>query len=1328
LLAIYDKKLELAKSKQEQLEIRFKLAGLYEDEIRQPDKAIEIYQAIFKQEPSELLALHALDRIYAGLGRWKDLVSTIEREVELSRDDQAVAELKFRRGQVEEQQLKDPDAAVKSYREALTLIPTHEGARMALQAYLKDPDRQLAAVQVLEPIYEQTFELPRLVEVQGIKLGREKDPAARVLLMLRIGGLHQSLSDPEAAWDAYASAFTEDPTSQKAREALEDLATSLDRWAGLVKLYESALKKKLTPALERELLLVVAVAYDEKLEKSEKAVEYFRRAQEILPQDASALVALERLYTRTERWPDLIDTLRRKAELVADPAERVLIRTRIATVWEEMLANPEEAIAAWNEVLADGSENLQALRALDRLYLGQSEFRELADNLQRQLELASDPAEKVALLCRLGALREQRLREPGAAVDSYRRVLELEPEHAETISALNRILPDANYELQVAELLEPVYRGRGDYAPLVAVQEVIARHASTPEQKIAMLSQIAEAYEIGLDDPERAYDALGRALREDPLQPEVQGGIERLARALGKLEDLVQRYVALVPAISDGDLRNALYHKIARLWENDLRRDKEAAEAYAAALDSSPRDLVAANALEQIYLRSGDYAQLVTLLLRKADVVPGLAEKKELYYKAAQLYEEVLENLEKAIEVYRRVLGVDDSDAVALDNLERLYIRLSQWTDLRDIYAKKADLAASPAEKKQMLFVLGQVHDRELQNPERAIETYTSILDLDPEDYDAAQALDRLYQRTERWYDLLAILQRQTEMAPAPEEVVSLRFRIGELWREHLSDLTQAVEAYRAVLAVDPAHEPTLRSLETLMASDQEPVLAAQVLEPIYESAGEWDRVVAVYEVMAKHAETPQRQVELLIGIAEIEERRLSHQSAAFEAYGRALHVDASNQDVVAHLERLAAETNGWQKLARLYAAELETTEDAPRRVELLLRLARIHEEETDQGDDAIADYRRVLQVDPDNRAALEALDRLYSRNQSWDELTDVVKSEIRTGRSNEEIVDFTFRLAQIYELALMDMPRAVEAYRDVLVADPNHPETRASLERMFMGGTLQGEIADVLEPLYRQNQEWEKLAQIYEVQLGRLTLLEERQALLRRLAEIYEQKLVDQIAAFAWWAQAVKEDPSSQLALEELLRLVRSTHQWDEYVNTLFDAASAIAAPEVRRDVLVRLATVFENDLGDLERSEKVLVQVLSENDRDPLALESLDRIYVAQGMYDNLAAVLRQRISITDDASELVALHLRLGRVNADALDDVEGAIVSYLAVLEQQSRLLEALEALERLYFRSERWVELYGIYEKLIDVAQDDSQLAACYARMAKLAADAMDDPA
>ena len=187
LLAIYDKKLEMAKSKAEELEIRFKLAVLYEEEIKQPDKAIELYLAIVAQDPEQLPALAALDRLYQQLSRWKDLSETISKEIDLSTDMAAVAELKFRRGAVLEQYLEDGAGAVASYREALEIDSSHVGARTALQAYLSNSDGELqrAAVEVLEPIYEANNDIARLVEVQRIKLGHEKKTDKRVDLLLR---------------------------------------------------------------------------------------------------------------------------------------------------------------------------------------------------------------------------------------------------------------------------------------------------------------------------------------------------------------------------------------------------------------------------------------------------------------------------------------------------------------------------------------------------------------------------------------------------------------------------------------------------------------------------------------------------------------------------------------------------------------------------------------------------------------------------------------------------------------------------------------------------------------------------------------------------------------------------------------------------------------------------------------------------------------------------------------------------------------------------------------------------------------------------------------
>ncbi len=1324
LMAIYDTKLEMAKTPAEARDVRLRLAGLYEEQIRDADKAITLFKAILDEDAKDLQAWKALDRLYRSTEKWIELGKTIERELALTTDKAESAELRFRLAQLLEKHLDEADSAVEQYGEALALDPTHSGARAGMEAYLRDKKRQKAAVAALEPIYEAMQDLPRLIEAQRIKLGREKNTSERVRLYLRIGRLETSLAKPDEAFEAFALAFQEDPSSQEARTALEELAANANKWEELVVLYTEAQGKKLDPTLERELLLVVAVAYDEKLEQADKAVEYFRMAQEIQPEDPSALVALERLYTRTERWSDLVDTLKKKAELVRASDDREQIHVRIATLWEEMIGNVDEAISAWKEVLGDNPSSVTALRSLDRLFVQKGLDLELADNLQRQLELATAPEETVRLLSRLGQLREK-MRDLTAAFETYRRLLELAPGHEETVTALERILPHAEHELAVAELLEPVYRAHGDFRKLVAVHEILVRHTMDARRKIVMLQEIASSHEDGLDEPDKAYEALARALAENPLDEETQRRAERLARVLGRLEDLAGRYESAVEGLPSDELKNTLYHRIATIAEEELQDDVRAAGAYVNAMTVSPRDLAAADALERIYVRASDYANLVTLYLRKMDMVDELPARKELGFKAAQVYEEVLDDPDQAIGVYRQVFGLDESDRTVLDNLERLYIRLSRWSDLKDVYAKKAELAADPAEKKQMLFVLGQVYDRELSNPEKAIDVYNSILDIDTDDFEAVQALDRLYVRTERWYDLLSVLERQTELTPTAAEVVSLRFRIGELWRGKLKDGARAAEAYRAVLGMDPMHEPTIAALEAMMAGGEEAILAAQVLNPIYETAGDWDKVVVVQEVMVKHTDDGPGRTELLGKIAAIKERRLSDFDGAFGAYGRALRNEPTNPEVIAHLDRLAEVTGRWADLAALYETEVGKVMDSRLQVEMLLRIGRIYEEETHEVDNAIGAYKRVAEVEPDRKDGLVALDRLFTQTERWTELAEVMRREIRLADREEQTTELTFRLAQVLELAVGDLPKAVEAYQEILNADPRHIETREALERLLRSGQMQHEIAQVLEPLYRVGEEWEKLSDVYQLELERLKDPEERQGLLRRLADIAENKLVDQVSAFEWWSRSIKEDPSSEQGLEELLRLARLTHQWDAYVNTMLEAAENARQPEVRREVYLRLAAVFENDLSELGRAEEVLNQVLAADPQDAAALAFMDRIADKQGNFEQLAGVLRRRIAVTDDTRELVSLHLRLGKVLGDVLEDGEGATAAYNAVLEHESRSAEALDALEKLYLRAENWTELYHVYEKMVDIAPGDEALSDCYARMAKIAAEVFD---
>src|SRR5207237_5383231 len=201
------------------------------------------------------------------------------------------------------------------------------------------------------------------------------------------------------------------------------------------------------------------------------------------------------------------------------------------------------------EVLGGDSANVKALKALDRLYLGQSQWRPLADNLNRQLQLTDEKPETIALLVRLAALRERGLGEVAAAVDTYRQVLELDRDSDESLRALERLVTLPDHELQVATILEPIYKAKDEWQKLVATYEILVRHSMDPARKIELLHQIGELYELANEDGE-AFATYDRALREEPALKETQTRLERLARTLDRWKDLVNLYQSVVARVA----------------------------------------------------------------------------------------------------------------------------------------------------------------------------------------------------------------------------------------------------------------------------------------------------------------------------------------------------------------------------------------------------------------------------------------------------------------------------------------------------------------------------------------------------------------------------------------------------------------------------------------------------------------------------------------------------------------------------------------------------------------------------------------------------------
>ena len=165
----------------------------------------------------------------------------------------------------------------------------------------------------------------------------------------------------------------------------------------------------------------------------------------------------------------------------------------------------------------------------------------------------------------------------------------------------------------------------------------------------------------------------------------------------------------------------------ARVYQHDLRDIESAIRHFRQVLSDRSR----ATSRPPSRWRSSSAAPSATpispiILQRKADILDEPEDKKNALYQAAQIEEDILERHEAAIGVYLKILERDPEDLRSVDALIKLYLGLSRWEDLLDVYTKKADLVADIDEKKRIFYQVGAVYEHELGKVDRAIDTYAA--------------------------------------------------------------------------------------------------------------------------------------------------------------------------------------------------------------------------------------------------------------------------------------------------------------------------------------------------------------------------------------------------------------------------------------------------------------------------------------------------------------------------------------------------------------------------------------------------------------------------
>ncbi len=1285
LLGIYEKRCDLATDPEDKKSIQYEIAKLYETEIHDVNRAIETYRAVLVDEPAAPRALAALDVLYGQTQQWEPFVEVLRSRIELDVPEPELVDLKFRLGRALEQHLADPAGALEAYREILFVEPAHEGARLALEAFLTNESLRAEAASILESIYEERADYPRLIAALEILSDAESDPARRVLRKRKIARISaEATGDFAGAFAALAAALKEDPSMLETRTEIERVAESAGFQSKLVALYDEIAGGLTDAALARDYWMRRA-AIDEQMGNIDAAAQAYAQVLLLDAADAEALGALEQLFTRTERWSDLIGVFERRLEQADLPEERERLLGQMAETYDQRLGRPDDAVASYQKVLEVDPGSQRALTALDAIFTRQKSWTSLAENLEAQLALAQTDEAQLALMLRLAILRETEMDQVDVAIEGYRQMLERDPAHAAALERLERLGTLPKHELAIADMLEPLYRQLGDHTKLIGAHEVQVRCAESVERRVELLHQIAALYEDAAGDVHAAFTTLARALAEDPTSEPTQAGLDRIARATGRFDDLATTFRDLAAKQSDPGIASQLYTVAARVYEQDLADLPVATSIYQRVLEIDPTNLGAAEALEALYRGTNKYPELSQILQRKSEIVETIEAKKDALFQAAAIEEDVLEQAEAAIAVYNRVLELDSDDLRAIDALIKRYLGLSRWVDLLGVYARKADLVADTDEKKRIYYQVGAVYERELGDVPRAIDTYQKILELDPDDLQALSRLDVLYEQAQNWSELLSVLLRESEMTDDPAEGVSFQYRIADLYEKRLDDVPRAIELYRDILQTQYDHAPTLAALEGLATSGNEAVAAAAVLEPVYETASDWKNLIHVHEVQVQHATDTFQKSELLHRIARLYEDALDDHASAFATYARAAANDVGQEDTLSNLERLASTLNRWQDVAKLYDQQLDKLGDNPTRfVELGSRTAQIFEVQLDDIDSAINRYRRIVAVDPENLLAIRSLDRLLLQAQRWADLAEILAREAEIGQTTEEVIELRYRLGQVFQIHLQDLDGAILAYRDVLAASNEHRPTLEALEALFASSSKQLDIAEILEPIYRSAGEFEKLAGVYEAQLAHTTGEAERLQRYYAIAELQEEKLLDAASTLATYLRAMKEFPLDEKTNEEAPRLAASVDSgWETLANAYADILGAQSDKAVQGPIGRRLAKTFEDELGDVNKAEETYQYVLGIDPLDLEALTNLDRIYSSVESWKELAQILEMRLKAAEaqrqagapiDPLDLVELHARLGEVYEARLGDLDQALRVYRVIFDRLDRTHE------------------------------------------------------
>jgi tetratricopeptide (TPR) repeat protein len=1338
LVALLTRSLEQGRDSDAAQELRLRRAETLEQKLARVDEAFVDFETVVESDATNDRARRGLERLIEAPALRARAAQALETLFDRDGDPSAEGLVRMLQIRLETTEAGAPRAALHQRIAELREIVLHDpvGALDAIatatvedptQATFRDELLRLSAVALQDAraaeTLEEVLEDPR---ASGVKVPVLRDLAAIY---------DERLIDPVKAERTFRRLLTEAEgdraTTLAAAVALERLYRALQNPRGLVDALRLRARHESDPTLQTSLLAQAAEILEDEIGDLAGAIDAQRGRLDLDAGDLDALRALTRLYERSSKWDELVQVLRRQAVLVADGDAQKRLLVQAAAVLEEKLAAVPEAIALYEEVLASFGPDRAIHAALARLLEVSDQWSGLLAVVERDLAVADEPADRLALIVRAADLRYRKTDDALMAVLGYQEALALDPTTPAARLALTEMLRSESpgVPIAAARALEPVLRADGDWARLVDVLDRIAAESDDRDERLQALSSAAEVSEVGLSDSGRAFERASRALAvaaEDADAAQRVAHVESLARAAGRHRELIGVFREVAPRLLDAELQRDVYMRVADTALTNLDDPATAREYFEKALENQPDFAPALDALESLHESTQKWDELLAVLRRKVELAEAEEARKALLHKVARIQEERRDDRAGAIEAYESILGSGfDADSAAA--LERLYARGARWDDLANLL--ESQLTRDGADVAALHHRLGRVAMDHLGDTERAFEHFHAVLDQGGDHETTVAALEELGQRPELaarvatmlepiyrsrmdMPKLIGALEARIAAEDDPRGRIDLLARLATLYEENLGDLARALDTHARIFREDPTDRATWETLDRLARA----TAAYPTLAEVY--ATTLDGITV----------DDDNSADLSFVAARLLDERVRDTARARRFYRRTLAFDGGRREVFDALEALLSRESAHTELLELYRDAAERAVDPVERKGFLHKIAAIDEGPLDNPERAIADYRAVLDVDPMDGAAIERLDALLVKTAAWRDLADLLERRIADAVDVEERSALRFRLGRLRADRLEDPSGAVDAFREILDDRRDHRVAIQSLEQLAESRPeLRLAVVEILEPVYRELDDWARLVGVLETRLAAAHDPTERAELYKEIGRIRETRARDPKLAFEAFSAAFSVDPGDGEARESVERLAGEHGLWDELVRSYESALAASDDLMLKSELLRAIAATHDQRRGDPRAAISAYERLFAVDETQLDVLDQLEGLHVLLSDWEGHVEVLERKVARSlDDDHRRFLLHT-VGESQRDMLNNPGAAIHAFRRALEIDPTDLVALEALDGLLSQRGDHRGLAEVLQQRLDVEADAEARTETALRLGRLWERSLDDP-